>query len=209
MWSVGISGQNQSPVGRRLQRAKVASCFLRHYELVFSLSTNDSLPLLWHLKQVRRFILTPIHLLHVFLFLHVTFAYMVILTGIGPSRLGITVLSLGPKRKPWSSIFSDCLLQNDELRGAITGSSCGEGDKRGIKMNPKGQQQIHRYHYYLDVVFNWFSFGLWQDAAIHNIESQRFPHFFHRWSMLKWNKTRSTFTEPRVKSYVLILTSNR
>lgn len=134
---MGISGQNQSPAGRmRLQRAKVAPCFLCHYELVFSLSTNDSLPLLWHLKQVKRSILktfTTIIRVHFSSRNSSLFTYMIKLTGIGASRLGMTVLSLGPKRKPWSSMFSDCLLQNDELRGAITGSSCEKGQKEELR----------------------------------------------------------------------------
>lgn len=51
-------------------------------------------------------------------------------TGIGGIMLGNMVLSLGSKRKPWSRMFSGCLLQNDEeLRGHITGSSCGQKTK--------------------------------------------------------------------------------
>lgn len=121
----------------RLQWAKVASCFLRHYQLIFSLPANNSLPFSWHLKK--RQITTFKYLFFHISILFTYYIQKVKLTGIGATRLEITVLSLGPKRKPWSSILSDCLLQNDEeLRGAITGSSCRKGDKRGIKMNSSG-----------------------------------------------------------------------
>lgn len=51
-----VLGQDQSPVGcTGIQRAKVASGFLCHYELVFSLSTNNRLPLLRHLEEKKTY----------------------------------------------------------------------------------------------------------------------------------------------------------
>lgn len=48
-------------------------------------------------------------------------------TGTGGTVLGNMALSLGPKRKPWSKMFSCRLLQNDEeLTETNIGSSWGQ-----------------------------------------------------------------------------------
>lgn len=183
----GGSGQDQGPVGRMsLQGAKVAPGFLRHDELVFSLSANNLLPLFGHLEEKNGIKGFMIIIIIFFKFKSEDLQEQAAL------RREIWRCRWGPAGSPdpgCSRAVCCRTTRSSERRERVLPEDKPEARSKSEHwLNLRGDMTNARMlHLHAEfgvgprrLAFRWVC-----QLAVHDIQSQRFPHFLHGGPMLR------------------------